>query len=202
MDEKLIYIAVLIFSAILHEIMHGVTAERLGDPTARLMGRITLNPIPHIDPVMSLLLPGLLIFMNSPIFFAAAKPVPVNPIHFKEPKKDMALVALAGPLTNFALALISILLLRLLGSNLPLFFNIILEAMVWVNFGLGFLNLIPIPPLDGSKVFSAFLSERISAQYQSLSPYGFFILFGLFYLTPLGSFLHYLTIFTLRLLGL
>lgn len=202
MDEKLIYIAVLIFSAILHEIMHGVTAERLGDPTARLMGRITLNPIPHIDPVMSLLLPGLLIFMNSPIFFAAAKPVPVNPVHFKEPKKDMALVALAGPLTNFALALISILLLRLLGSNLPLILNIVLEAMVWVNFGLGFLNLVPIPPLDGSKVFSAFLSERIAAQYLSLSPYGFFILFGLFYLTPLGSFLHYLTIFTLRLLGL
>lgn len=202
MEEKFIYIAVLVFSAILHEIMHGVTADRLGDPTAKLMGRITLNPIPHIDPIMSLLLPGLLIFMNSPIFFAAAKPVPVNPIHFREPKKDMALTALAGPLTNLALAFIAIILLKFLGPSLPLVLSIVLEAMIWVNFGLTFLNLVPIPPLDGSKVFSAFLSDRFAAQYQSISPYGFFILFALFYFTPLGSFLHYLTIFTLRLLGL
>src|SRR3989344_8872988 len=97
-------VIILIFSAVLHELMHGVVADKLGDPTARVMGRLTLNPIPHLDPVMSVLLPALLVITQSPILFGAAKPVPVNPIHFKDPKKDMALTALAGPLTNILVA--------------------------------------------------------------------------------------------------
>ncbi|KKS70660.1 MAG: Peptidase M50, partial [Candidatus Daviesbacteria bacterium GW2011_GWA2_42_7] len=104
--EFLIPIVILVASAILHEIMHGVVADRLGDPTARIMGRLTLNPIPHLDPIMSILLPTLLVLSGSPIIFGAAKPVPVNPIHFRDPKKDMALTALSGPLTNIALALV------------------------------------------------------------------------------------------------
>src|SRR3990167_10321411 len=105
--EFLIPIVILVASAILHEIMHGVVADKLGDPTARVMGRLTLNPIPHLDPIMSVLLPALLVITQSPILFGAAKPVPVNPIHFKDPKKDMALTALAGPLTNLMLAVLA-----------------------------------------------------------------------------------------------
>ena len=105
--ELVIGLVILILSAILHEVMHGFTAFKLGDPTAKILGRLTLNPLPHIDPVMSVIIPALLVFSGSPIIFGAAKPVPINPIHFKDPKKDMALVALAGPLTNLFLAIIS-----------------------------------------------------------------------------------------------
>src|SRR3990170_5467479 len=111
--EFLIPIVILVASAILHEIMHGVVADRLGDPTARIMGRLTLNPIPHLDPMMSILLPALLVLSGSPVIFGAAKPVPVNPIHFRDPKKDMALTALAGPLTNLAIAIIAAQILKL-----------------------------------------------------------------------------------------
>src|SRR5436190_10300318 len=98
--EIVLPLIVLLFSAILHEIMHGVVANRLGDPTARIMGRLTLNPIPHLDPVMSVVAPALMLIASNGTFaFGAAKPVPVNPVHFKDPKKDMALVGLAGPLT-------------------------------------------------------------------------------------------------------
>src|SRR5437868_2496192 len=122
--ELLLGLVVLIFSAILHEIMHGWVANKFGDPTARIMGRLTLNPIPHIDPVMSIILPALLLFSGSPIIFGAAKPVPVDPRHFKDPKKDMAIVALAGPMTNLGLAIIGALLFHVLSGN-PLLANIL-----------------------------------------------------------------------------
>src|SRR3989304_9867520 len=115
--EFLIPLVILVFSAMLHEVMHGVVADRLGDPTAKVMGRLTLNPIPHLDPIMSLLLPALLVLSGSPVIFGAAKPVPVNPIHFRDPKKDMALTALAGPLTNVFLAVFTAQIIKLIPSG-------------------------------------------------------------------------------------
>lgn len=200
--EILIRIVILVFSAILHEIMHGAVAHRLGDPTAKLAGRLTLNPIAHIDPFMSILIPGILILTGSPIIFGAAKPVPVNPIHFRDPKKDMALTALAGPMTNFALAFVAAMILRLFYADLPTLLTYILSQIIFVNLALTLVNLIPIPPLDGSKVVSILLSERAAYSYQSISQYGFFILFALLYLTPLSDLLSSLFLFALRLLGL
>lgn len=191
--ELVLTIAILIFSAILHEIMHGWVANKLGDPTARLMGRLTLNPLPHIDPIMSVLLPiSLYIFSHGTVIFAAAKPVPVNPIHFKDPRKDMALVALAGPLTNLSLAVIAAILAHALlflsggSSAISLPFTILL-TIAEINLFLGFLNLIPIPPLDGSKVFSIFLPTDLVRTYFSIESFGIFILFFLLSF-PIGGF--------------
>ncbi|HVZ66864.1 MAG TPA: site-2 protease family protein [Patescibacteria group bacterium] len=182
--EFLIPLVVLIFSAILHEIMHGVVADKLGDPTARLMGRLTLNPIPHIDPFMSILVPALLVISGSPIIFGAAKPVPVNPIHFKDPKKDMALVSLAGPLTNLFIAIVAAQFIRFIHPDFVI--NQILYIIVLYNLMLGFVNLIPIPPLDGSKVLAAFLPNQLAITYLSIERYGIFILFALL-LFPIGG---------------
>lgn len=205
--EVLLGLVILIGSAILHEVMHGWVANKLGDPTARIMGRLTLNPLPHIDPVMSIIVPALLLFSGSPIIFGAAKPVPVDPRHFKDPKKDMAIVALAGPLTNLAIAGVSAVLFNLmyfipsLNFLTPVFFLISLY-----NLMLCFVNLIPIPPLDGSRVMSAILPDEIARTYNSIDRIGFFLLF--FLLTfPIGSFslgriLDSLLSTSLRLLGM
>lgn len=198
----LIRIVILVISAILHEIMHGAVADRLGDPTARLSGRLTLNPIPHIDPLMSILIPGILILSGSPIIFGAAKPVPVNPIHFRDPKKDMALVALSGPMTNFALAFLGAAILRMFHADLPSLAIYILTEIIVVNLALTLVNLLPIPPLDGSKVVSVLLSDTMAFQYQRFSQYGFFLLFALLYLTPLSDLLNNLFFFALKLFGL
>jgi Zn-dependent protease len=200
MDEIIIGLIILVFSAILHEIAHGYVAEKLGDPTARLAGRLTLNPIPHIDPLMSIAVPVLLLLAGSPIIFGAAKPVPVNPIMLKEGRKDLALVALAGPLTNLLLALIGGILMKLLGFNFPAIVPI-LQIVVIYNLALGFLNLIPIPPLDGSKFFSIIFPESVAQQYFALAPFGIFILFFLLISSPLGDLLSQLIFNTMRLLG-
>jgi Zn-dependent protease len=220
--EFLVPLVVLLFSAILHEIMHGLSADKLGDPTARVMGRLTLNPVPHLDPVMSILLPALLVFSGSPIIFGAAKPVPVNPLHFKDPKKDMALTALAGPLTNVFIALIAAFIFKfvfpgeqiltfisvgnLLSASPEYFAGFALSVVIYINLILAFINLIPIPPLDGSKVFAAFLPNEIASSYLSIGQYGIFILFFLL-LFPIGGFslgqiLNSLIMYTLQALGI
>lgn len=198
--DMLIAVIVLVFSAILHEVMHGFVADKLGDPTARLMGRLTLNPIPHIDPVSSIIIPLMLIFSGSPIIFGAAKPVPVNPLNFRDGRKDMALVALAGPLTNLTLAAVAAIILH----NLP--FNLsVLNYVILINLTLGFLNLIPIPPLDGSRIFSLVLPDDLARVYYSIEPYGMFILLFLLFF-PLGGFsigniLNQLITFALKIMG-
>lgn len=202
--ELLLGLFVLLFSAILHEIMHGWVANKLGDPTARIMGRLTLNPIPHIDPVMSIILPALLLFSGSPIIFGAAKPVPVDPRHFKDPKKDMAIVALAGPVTNLVLAVIAALLFHLT-SGIPILSNVLMLVVVY-NLILCFINLIPIPPLDGSRVITAILPDDLARTYNSIERIGFFLVFFLL-VFPLGSFslsrlLNSLLYSSLKLLGL
>lgn len=188
---KLVFLVVLVFSAILHEIAHGFVAERLGDPTARLMGRLTLNPKSHIDPFMSILLPLLLILSQSPIIFGAAKPVPVDPFNFREPKKDMAIVSLAGPGTNVLIAIVAAIVFKLLTFAPPnMIFDLIAflaQVFVYVNLLLAIFNLLPIPPLDGSKIFALILPDREAAMYMSIGTFGILIIFFLL-LFPIGGF--------------
>lgn len=194
--DLLIGLPVLIFSTILHEVAHGYVADRFGDPTARLMGRLTLNPIPHIDPFMSIILPVILIVSGSPIVFASAKPVPVDEYNLRDGRKDIALVALVGPLTNLLLAVLGSLVIRFLltpfGSNLATVdvlsvLYTVFHTVVFYNLLLAIFNLFPIPPLDGSKVFSLLLPEKEARAYLSLSSVGMFILFFLL-VFPIGGF--------------
>ena len=200
----LIALTILIFSAILHEIAHGFVAERFGDPTARLAGRLTLNPKKHIDPFMSILLPLLLILSGSPVIFGAAKPVPIDPFNLKEGRKDVALVALSGPLTNLIIAILGSFLIKL--GGLPSILYLLLSSVVTLNLLLAIFNLLPIPPLDGSKVFALLLPEKQSMAFLSLGSVGFFILFFLLFF-PVGgfslmSFIATLLAFSQKLLGI
>ena len=185
-------IAILILSVIIHEVAHGAVANYLGDPTAKYAGRLTLNPIKHIDPVGSILIPLFLILMNSGVIFGWAKPVPVNPYNFKDQKYGSAKVSFAGPLSNFLLALIFGLIIRFLplSSNMVFIFGFI----VYINLVLCFFNLIPIPPLDGSHILFTFLPYSMEHIKVFLSQYGFFILLFLifFFLTPLFIFISFI----------
>ena len=206
LEFGILVLAILIFSAIFHEVAHGIVADRLGDPTARLLGRLTLNPIPHIDPIMSILLPLMLIFSGSPVIFGAAKPVPVDPFNLRDGRRDMALAALAGPLTNVGIAILGAIVLHLFAGALDTFFYFFILQVVRLNLLLAIFNLIPIPPLDGSKVFSLILSEQQAGAYLSLGNMGIFILFALL-LIPIGGFslgqiIFNLLEFSMHLLGL
>lgn len=172
----------LLVALTFHEVAHGWVAYRLGDPTAKLLGRLTLNPLKHLDPL------GTLIFFIARIGWA--KPVPVNPRYFKNPRKGMLLVAVAGPAANFALALVFAALFHLVGAiDIPgrdsLLFKVlyptvlICQAGVFVNLILGIFNLMPIPPLDGSNILAGILPPRLAASYMSLSRYGVFLIIGL-----------------------
>ncbi len=188
--ELLIGLPVLIFSAILHEVAHGYVADRFGDPTARLAGRLTLDPRPHIDTFMTILLPLMLIVSGSPIIFGGAKPVPIDPYNLKEGRKDVALVALVGPLTNVLLAVAAAGLFRffaMLPFVIPAFIGYILIIIVHYNLLLAIFNLLPIPPLDGSKVFAMLLPEAQANAYMSLQGIGIFILLILL-MIPIGGF--------------
>ena len=181
-------IIILLFSVILHEVMHGYVALQFGDRTAQRAGRLTLNPIPHIDLIGTILLPGLLILSGSPLLFGWAKPVPVNPLNFSNLRKGELLVAAAGILANFALAIFAAVIYHIL-NILPFVFPPVLEATlrftVTINLILGIFNLLPIPPLDGSKVLLSQLPYSLARQYQKLEQYGFLILL-IFMMIPFG----------------
>ncbi len=169
---------------ILHEVAHGYVAWKLGDPTAKTLGRITLNPIKHIDPTLSILLPGLLILAGSPVVFGGAKPVPVNALYFKNPRRGMAIVAIAGPLTNFIIAFICLNLIPHLPSGI-VFQSLIaswLVGSVIINVVLAIFNLTPIPPLDGGRILVGILPIDLARRLSKLEKYGLFILFALIYL--------------------
>ncbi|MBI5456722.1 site-2 protease family protein [Candidatus Kaiserbacteria bacterium] len=179
--DSIFVVAIIMFSAVIHEVMHGVAADKLGDPTARYAGRLTLNPIKHLDPFGSVLLPVILVLTNSPILFGWAKPVPYNPYNLvRSPKWGEAIVAGAGPASNFAIALIASVFIRANFFSSEL--DSVLFLIVSVNVMLGIFNLIPIPPLDGSKVLSALLPRGLARAYDEFRvrlEYNPFLGFGL-----------------------
>lgn len=160
----------LIMSVVLHEMAHGYAANWLGDPTARLAGRLTANPIPHLDPLMSVIIPGLLVVTGSPILFGAAKPVPYNPYNFsKHQKWGEAIVAAAGPATNILIAVVFALLIRSADAlALSQTFVELSFYIVMLNIFLAFFNLVPIPPLDGSKILPRLLPFSLVMKYENL----------------------------------
>jgi len=166
-DIALVTIAVVILSIIFHEVAHGYVAHWLGDPTARLAGRLTLNPLPHIDPVGSLLIPGILLLSGTPFLIGWAKPVPYNPYNLRGGKWSEAMVAVAGPLTNIVIAGVFSLLLRADIVASPFFVQVAILA-IFANIALAIINLIPIPPLDGSKIIRAILPFSAAQAYGRL----------------------------------
>jgi Zn-dependent protease len=191
---------ILIFSAIVHEVAHGLMAEKLGDSTARDEGRITLNPIPHIDPFGSLLLPILLLAAGSPIILGAAKPVPVNFGNLKNPKSGMALVSLAGPVSNFILAVLFVVPIKL-GLVNDVSGPILLQAAL-INIVLGTFNLIPIPPLDGSKIVASLAPDEWMYKILEWERYGFILVLVFLYMGLLDRILLPVIIFFSNLFGL
>ncbi len=166
--EILILIITLVFSIVIHEVAHGVMANYLGDPTAKRLGRLTLNPLPHIDPIGSIFLPGLLALTHSPFLFGWAKPVPYNPYNISH-KHGEALVAVAGPLSNLALAVVFGIFVRVAAAvGAPELMTATLVQVVALNIMLALFNLLPLPPLDGSKILPTLLPSGLAYEYNKL----------------------------------
>lgn len=176
--EILSLLIVFLPAVILHECAHGWVANKLGDSTAKLAGRLTLNPIKHIDPVGTIMLPGLLFLIRSPVLFGWAKPVPVNFQNLRHPKRDMMWVGMAGPAINIILAVFLSFLLKL---NIPSMAHELITTAVFINLVLAIFNLIPIPPLDGSRLIMGLLPFRFAILYSRLEKFGIIIVFLLLY---------------------
>lgn len=160
-------VAILVFSVVAHEVSHGYMAQYLGDPTARLAGRLTMNPVKHIDPIGSILVPIVTALMPGGFVFGWAKPVPYNPYNLRDQKWGDAKVALAGPMTNLGIALIFGLFLRFYGSSIADSMTSMVQLIVLINIFLAIFNLVPIPPLDGSKV----LLNALPLRYRYIGDY-------------------------------
>jgi Zn-dependent protease len=191
--ELAILLPVLLFSVVVHEVAHGWVALRQGDDTAFMLGRLTLNPIPHLDLFGSLIVPAVLFLSNAGFLFGWAKPVPVNPRNFRNYRRGDILVSLAGIISNLILAVIFTLLMIVFirtGHAVPSLLPTmdILQQMAFygilINLLLAFFNLIPIPPLDGSHVLYHLLPPQIGARYRELGRYGILILLGILFLAP------------------
>lgn len=197
-QKFLIFLLPFSLGIVLHEVAHGYAALKLGDPTAKNEGRLTLNPIVHVDPA------GLMVFVITSLLpmgfvFGWAKPVPVNPSYFKNPRQGMAISSLAGPMTNFALAIVFAGVFGLLYANTNLnytggFEQFVASPMIQIclagisiNLVLGILNLLPIPPLDGSKVLQYFLPYHLAYRFMEFERYGFFVLILLIAFGVLGA---------------
>jgi len=192
MDLALL-LPVLLFSVVVHEVAHGWAALRQGDPTARDLGRLTLNPIPHLDPIGSVVFPLVLWATNAPFLFGWAKPVPVNPANFREFRRGDIIVSLAGIVSNLILAgvftLLTVAFIRV-GQAVPSTMAAmdVLQRMagygLLINLVLAFFNLIPIPPLDGSHVLAHLLPARLRGYYRQVGRYGILVLMGILFFAP------------------
>lgn len=188
--EHLYILPILLFSVVVHEVSHGYMALRLGDPTAKLMGRLTFNPIPHIDPVGSVLVPLFSLFIAGQIFIAWAKPVPINPLNFSNFKRDDILVSVIGPLSNIFMTFVctvSYIVLVLffphisklnfeLLTDLWIFVMKMFMGGIYLNIILAVFNMIPIPPLDGSHVVASLLPDNLSIPYRQIGFLGIFVI--------------------------
>lgn len=183
-------VGALIVSITIHEFSHALASDLLGDPTARSMGRLTLNPKAHLDPI------GTLLLLLTGIGWG--RPVPFNPLNLKNPKRDSAIIAFSGPLSNFILAVLVSLLLRFIGGTVAGF----LYMVVFYNLILGFFNLMPVNPLDGFKVVAGLLPQELFYQWMQIAPYGSYILLFLILSRTIGKILDPLVRFSLTLLGL
>ena len=192
-----VWILPVIFAITVHEVAHGWVAKKYGDNTASRLGRLTLNPVKHVDLLGTIILPGLLLMTGTSFIFGWAKPVPVDPRNFKRPLQDMAIVALAGPVSNLIMAFLWALIIRLgifIGTNaevisLPLLYTG--YAGITINLALAMINLLPIPPLDGSRILTGILPNYWAWQYNRLERYGFILLLVLLYTKILNVILEY-----------
>jgi len=187
--ETLLFLAILLFSVVIHEVSHGVAANSMGDDTAKRLGRLTLNPLKHLDPFGSVILPLLLILFKTPFIFGYAKPVPYNPYKLNDKKYGPAKVAMAGPLANMTIAFLFGVMVRLSTAGIFPFgpeVTAMFEGIVWINVLLAVFNLMPIPPLDGHWLVLTFLPDkfaRFKMMFQRMGIFLFFIL--LFVVFPL-----------------
>ncbi|HAZ10060.1 MAG: peptidase [Omnitrophica bacterium GWA2_41_15] len=197
----LLNLSIFFFAVIIHEYAHGWVAWKLGDSTARFMGRLTLNPLAHIDPIGTIFLPLILLITHSPVLFGWAKPVPVDFFNLKNPKQGMIWVGLAGPVANILFAIALSLLLKiplLLASYLAVS---VVTTAIMANLVLAVFNLLPIPPLDGSRVMMGLLPYNLSVEYAKIEPYGFIIIFALLWMNAINTIIWPVVISLARLLG-
>ena len=197
LQRILVWILPVVFAITVHEVAHGWVAKKYGDNTADMQGRLTLNPIKHIDLIGTIIIPGLLLITGTGFIFGWAKPVPVDPRNFKNPRSDMAVVALAGPVSNLLMAIFWALIARVgvtIGAgaesiSLPLIYTGI--AGISINLVLALINLLPIPPLDGSRILTGLLPSYWAWRYNQLERFGFIILLVLLSTNVLGMILAY-----------
>ena len=196
----------VLFAITIHEVAHGWVANMLGDKTAKILGRLTLNPIKHIDPIGTIAVPLAMVALQTGFVFGWAKPVPVSTRNFKSPRRDMAIVAAAGPISNLIMAVFWVFIFKLAASVIPdqaIAQGIMAmgQAGIIINLILFIFNLFPIPPLDGSKVLAGFLPQPLANLMDKIEPYGLFIVLGLVYFGVLNTIMQPVLSFFINSIG-